>query len=370
MASRRTCMRKSVTRPHTPLALYLGLGYALLIVYASLYPLTGWRDSGAAPLDFIFAGWPRYTTTFDLVTNLLAYMPLGFFLAAALRRWFGALSAVALAALLAAFLSLLMEFTQNYLPSRIASNLDLGGNALGALAGALAGAWYGWQLLDNLRHAHWPAARQGIEAGLLLLSLWLLLQFDPAILPFGTGDLRDLLDMFGSFESVSSQDFSASGFQQMEAMITAGGVLTALLVGGLVAPSHQRRLFPASLLSLGLAAKAWAFALMMRPQAALDWATPGSMAGLAIGVALWLGASFLPASGQRALAALALLLTTALVNLAPTNPYLENALQSWNPGQFLNFHGLTHFVATLWPYLVLPWLMLDHRRHVETQGNG
>ena len=351
-----------MTKPHTPLALYLGLGYALLIVYASLYPLTGWRDSGADPLDFLFAGWPRYTTTFDLVSNLLAYMPLGFFLAAALRRWFAALLAAALAVVLAAVLSLLMEFMQNYLPSRIASNLDLAGNTLGALAGTLIGAGYGRQLLDGLRHAHWPATRQGVEAGLLLLGLWLLLQFDPAILPFGAGDLRQLLDI------PSPQPFSAAGFRRTEALIAASGVLAALLVGGLVAPSRQRRpgtdsrLFPLAILALGLTAKTLACALMMRPQAALVWATPGSLTGLAAGIALWLAASFTPHGMQRALAAVALLAATALVNLAPANPYLEATLHSWNPGQFLNFHGLTHFAATLWPYLVLPWLVLDHRR--------
>lgn len=358
-ASRRTRMRHFTTKPHTPLATYLGLGYALLIVYASLYPLTGWHDSGAAPRDFLFAGWPRYGTTFDLVSNLLAYVPLGFFIAAALRRPLYALPAIVLAALLAASLSLLLEFTQNYLPNRVASNLDLAGNTLGALIGASGGAWRGRQLLDGLRHTHWPATRQGIEAGLLLLGLWLLLQFDPAILPFGAGNLRPLLDI------PSPQSFSAVGFQRTEGLIAASGVLAAMLLGGLVAPSRQRRLFPLAILALGLAAKTLAFALMMRPQAALIWATPGSLTGLAAGITLWLAASFTPHDMQRALAAMALLAATALVNLAPANPYLEDALQHWNPGQFLNFHGLTHFAATLWPYLVLPWLVLDHRRRLH-----
>ena len=29
-----------------------------------------------------------------------------------------------------------------------------------------------------------------------------------------------------------------------------------------------------------------------------------------------------------------------------------------NPGQFLNFHGLTQFIALAWPFLAIPWLML------------
>ena len=47
-----------------------------------------------------------------------------------------------------------------------------------------------------------------------------------------------------------------------------------------------------------------------------------------------------------------------LVNLAPENPYLANTWQTWNPGQFLNFHGLTKLVSSLWPFLALPWLMM------------
>jgi hypothetical protein len=80
------------------LLLYLNLGYALLIVYASLYPLTGWHDSGSNPLDFLAAAWPRYYTGFDLAANILAYVPLGFLL----RRRRCARLGIAAAALLAA----------------------------------------------------------------------------------------------------------------------------------------------------------------------------------------------------------------------------------------------------------------------------
>ena len=58
-----------------------------------------------------------------------------------------------------------------------------------------------------------------------------------------------------------------------------------------------------------------------------------------------------------ALPIVALLLATVMVNVAPENPYLHNMLQIWNPGQFLNFNGLTRLVSSLWPFLALPWLM-------------
>ena len=50
-------------------------------------------------------------------------------------------------------------------------------------------------------------------------------------------------------------------------------------------------------------------------------------------------------------------------NLAPPNPYSAAALAAWRQGHFLNFNGLTRLIATLWPFLTLPFLMLSARRH-------
>ena len=74
---------QSVTDRHpeagsTVLPRYLALAYLALIVYASLHPFSGWRDPGLSPIYFLTAGWPRYWTAFDLLTNVLAYLPLGF----------------------------------------------------------------------------------------------------------------------------------------------------------------------------------------------------------------------------------------------------------------------------------------------------
>lgn len=347
-----------VNKTHTPLLLYFSLGYAVLIVYASLYPLSGWRNSGVSPFDFVFAGWPRYTTTFDLLINLAAYIPLGFFLATALRPRVAQKHAWWLAVLAAATLSFVLEFTQNYLPSRVASNLDLAGNTCGALLGALPGTLWRRQWIDNLRHTHWPDHGKSVEIGLVFMGLWLLTQLDPTTLLFGAGNLRSLLPL------PSTQTFSAAGFVRIESLIAASGLLAVLLMASLIVPYHQRRLFPLLLLAMGLAAKSLAFALMTHPQTALAWATPGGLMGSLAGGSLWLAALALPLNWQRLLAAMALLTASVMVNLAPINPYLENLQTVWNPGQFLNFHGLTHFITLLWPYLALPWFAF-HRPYIR-----
>ncbi|MCX7165248.1 MAG: VanZ family protein [Rhodocyclales bacterium] len=339
----------------THLTLYLTSGYALLVIYASLYPLAGWHDSGGNPLAFVGAAWPRYWTGFDLATNIVAYLPFGFFCTTALRRRLAPLAAWLVAALLGGGLSFAMELLQNYLPSRVPSNLDLACNTAGALLGGLVGARWGSRALDEGRLARWrrrvmvPA--YGADMGVLLIAAWLMTQLSPETLLFGSGDLRQMLDL------PPVQPFLPGRFVSLEGAIAAAGLLAAGLIATLLL-RRDARLLTGGLLLAAVLIKTAAHALLMGPAAAVAWITPGNSAGLAIGLGLWWSASFLVFPLQRAVAALALLFATVMVNVAPENPYLHNMLQIWNPGQFLNFNGLTRLICSLWPFLALPWLMI------------
>lgn len=349
-----------MARPTPPLPLYLAGAYTLLAVYGSLYPFSGWHDSGAPLLAFLTADWPRYTTVFDIVGNLAAYLPLGFLWVAALRRWLAAAPAVALALIVGIGLSFAMEVLQHFLPSRVPSNVDLSFNSLGALLGALAGArWAPAMLdggrLDHLRHRLFVAGDLP-DAGLLLIWLWLLTQLNPDTLLFGNGGLRELLEV------PAPLDYTAGAFVRIEAAIVGAHTLAMALFVTLLARPQVRNL-PLAVIGAGLLAKSFAYLIMMSGRGGLVWATPGSLAGLTVGLLLWFVATPLQARWQRALAALSLLVATTLVNVAPENPYLANTYQVWNPGQFLNFHGLTRLASNLWPFLALPWLMLMRTEH-------
>ena len=54
-----------------------------------------------------------------------------------------------------------------------------------------------------------------------------------------------------------------------------------------------------------------------------------------------------------------LLAATALVNMAPDNPYWDAATRLTHEGHVLNFHGATQLMACLWPFLTLLWLALN-----------
>ena len=347
----------------THLTLYLAGSYLLLIIYASLYPLTGWRDSGDDPVSFLSASWPRYFTGFDLAMNIAAYLPFGFLCAAAMRRHLATLPAWLLATLLGGALSLALELLQNYLPNRIPSNLDLACNAAGAVLGGWLGAQWGARVLDQGRLAglrrQFMMNGYGVDVGVLLVAAWLMTQLSPESLLFGSGNLRQLLEL------PPVQPFLAERFVELETLIAAAGLLAAGLIISMLL-RRQVRWLTLGLLLFAVAVKTAAHALLMGPAAALGWITPGNSLGLAIGLVLWWSATFLGFPLQRAVAALALLLATVMVNVAPENPYLHNMLQIWNPGQFLNFNGLTRLVSSLWPFLALPWLMTYRPRRHES----
>lgn len=337
------------------LSRYLALAWLGLIVYGSLHPFAGWRDTGIPPLAFLEGGWPRYWTAFDLLANVAVYLPLGFFLTLALRRLPGRYTAPALAVVLAAGTSLALEAGQSWLPARVPSNLDLACNAIGGLLGAALAQWSGPRVfarllaLEHRMIAPIPHA----EMGLTLLGLWLLVPLSPETLLFGAGDLRHWFGFASAFP------FAAESFMLIEASITA---LNALAVG-LVVRMLCARLLAACLivplfLLLGLVVRTLAAAVLIGPGESLAWLTAGARSGLLAGGLLLAVAIALPAVPRLMLTLLALFAGTILVNLAPPNPYSLAALATWRQGHFLNFNGLTRLVSTLWPFLLLPFLVL------------
>ena len=77
----------TAVRRHRSSAVPLAALYAALVVYASLYPFTGWRHPlGLASLAAYSLPWPHRWTAFDVVANLLGYLPLGALVCAGLVR--------------------------------------------------------------------------------------------------------------------------------------------------------------------------------------------------------------------------------------------------------------------------------------------
>ncbi len=235
--------------------LYLAGVYTLLALYGSLYPFTGWRDSGGDPFVFLYASWPRYYTVFDLVVNTLAYLPLGFLWATVLVPRLPGPVVFTVVVVMGGALSLGIETTQNFLPSRVPSNLDLACNTLGALLGAAAGLRWGRHLLDGGRLHAWRERRflVGItgDRGLLLVALWLLTQLNPETFLFGNGNLRGLFDLPAAI------DFEAGRFTELEMVTVSAHTLAFALIGSRLARNHPM-LLPLALLGTAMLVKSFA----------------------------------------------------------------------------------------------------------------
>ncbi len=359
--------------PHTrhpqlasPLARVCLVAYLLLICYASLYPLSGWHDAASDPFSFLAFSLPRYWTGFDLITNVLAYIPLGCLLVFSLYPHLQRLPAVLLALCGGALLSFGMEYVQNYLPTRVPSMLDLLTNLSGTLLGALFAVWQTRAFLDHgylhLMRKRWFTL--DASRGLLALGLWPMAQLYPQTFLFGHGQAMPLVSeglstLLGSPIDLHHWMFyggqiSIYQFWLAEVVITASGlcgtVLTMLWMLRSHAPRWQLGLV---LLALSLTAKTLAYALAFAPEHAFLWLTPGAQGGLVIGALLLYGFSFAPSGAQRRLAALMLLISLVVVNLVPENPYFNANLQAWTQGKFLNFNGAAQMLALLWPVLAI-----------------
>ncbi len=367
------------TNRHRSSAVPLAWLYAALIVYASLYPFSGWRMPGAAPLAFVVAPWWRWWTGFDLVANLLGYMPLGVLVFGALvRGGMRSVKAALLAIAAGTLLSLTMETLQNFLPRRIPSNLDLGLNALGTALGAGLAAVVHWR--GGVER--WQAARDRwfiprSAGGIALLLLWPVGLLFPTSLPFGLGHvLPQLRDAFigllqGTAGEVWVQSWGEAGrpglLPAAEVGIGPAGEL-ALVVVGLLAPclvaftiatpGWRRVLLALGAIALGCLATTLSIALNFGPDHAHAWFTERVLQGLAIGTGVAALMSLVP---RRVAAGFGLIALTALVMLvarSPADPYYAQSLHAWEQGRFIRFHGAAQWVGWAWPYAAISYLLV------------
>jgi VanZ family protein len=367
-------MPRQASSSATPLA----LAWAVLIGYASLYPLAGWHHpQGLWSLAFLNLPWPRWWDRFDIVANLVGYLPLGVFVYfAATERGRSRRAALLAGALLPALLSVTLEMAQNFLPQRVPSALDLVLNSAGAAIGSLlaagadsAGLALGWRALRQRWFVEVPSA-----AAMGLLLLWPVGLLFPAPVPFALGQVwPHLADAAAALSaSIASVPWAAPWAPQLPSLEAPSTPLSAtaemaLTVFGLLAPcllaftitrpTWRRLVLVVGAGLAGMAVETFSTALNFGPEHALAWIAPTTLPAIAIALLLSALVSRVP---RRAAAALALVAATGLIVLsaqAPADPYFADSLQAWEQGRFIRFHGLAQWVGWLWPFALLAHLL-------------
>ncbi|MEO7850858.1 MAG: VanZ family protein, partial [Rubrivivax sp.] len=330
----------------------LALAYAAVILYASLYPFTGWRWPPGVPFISLLAlPWPPWRDTFDVLSNMIGYMPLGALLVVLQLRGGHTLAraaAVALAA--AATLSYGTEVAQQFVPARVPSRVDWALNCAGAAVGIAASA-----ALHSLGlPSRWQALRErwfvrDSAGALALLALWPLALLFPAPVPLGLGHiggqarelLVDLQDAMPWADSSGALLPAAAAVAQRLSALSEGlvqmlGLLAPCLLAFSITLGKARRAGVAlGLLLLAVLVTTLSTALSFGPAHALAWSTPSSLPALLLGLLLAALAARLRARAIAVLGLLALAMLVLLVSQAPTDPYFSLNLQNWEQGRFV-----------------------------------
>jgi VanZ family protein len=342
--------------------------YAILIVYASLYPFDNWRVQGIAPWAFLTAPLPRYWTGFDVLSNVVGYAPLGFLLALALHRTHRNWPAIALTTLAAAALSLTMESLQMFLPVRVPSNVDAALNILGALAGAATARAMEWVgLLDR-----WSRFRDrwfvpDASGALALLAVWPFALLFPAPVTLGLGQVLERVEAALAHVLEDSTLLEWLPLREVELQpllpiseilcVAIGLLLPCLLAFGVLREWRQRIVVAVLLVWVGFMISALSAALTYGPAHAWDWISTEVLAGLVVAAVGLAVLSFSAARVCWVLALAALVWQLSLLNNASADAYFALTLQTWEQGQFIRFHGLIQWLGWLWPYALLVYLV-------------
>jgi len=359
-----------IEHPSSPLVRVALLAYTFLIVYASLYPFSGWTEFGISPFAYLFDPFPHYWTFFDVSIDVVGYIPFGILLVLACYPYLSRIWAALLSFIVGTLVSGTMEAIQTFLPSRVASNLDLVTNSAGVLIGVAFGcALTPWllekDLLKKIR-VRWFVSN--MSNGLVIVALWPFAQIYPQGYLFGLGQLVPLLTKWlnnylgipidlGEVLRQGAQ-LSIEQYWLSETIITCCGLIGAVLVFlCLLQPVAPKARLVTLLIVINLSLKSLAWALVFKPENAYSWMTPGAQAGLIVGCLMLYGLAFTPVKVQRHLAIFMLAISLLLINYVPGNPYFADTMSTWVQGKFLNFNGAAQFLSAMWPWMAISFLL-------------
>jgi VanZ family protein len=325
---------------------FLVLIFIALIVYGSLFPFSGWTNSGVSLFSFL-GSWPTVLEKADLIQNVLAYAPLGLFaviwLMKSMRFW----PALMLATLMGGVLSFIMESIQQFLPSRMASTSDLAMNLLGTFTGGLAAAFLtqktfsGARFLDLRNRWLHPGILPNI--GLITLALWMLSQTSPLVPTFDIAQLRYGLSLlFHSLQTPENLIFHQALTYAF--YITGLGLLTLTIAQNSKAIFTPFLLFIASVLMLKI--------LVTGRQLSLE-----ALLGAVLAVFFLLPFRVLPK--KEIIGTTGIILISAGFTLSEISavPELRTYEFNWIPfgGQMDSLNGLQNILDIFWPFFALSY---------------
>jgi len=341
--------------------------YTLAIIYASLNPFFGWR----APESFGLFTWPRYLNGFDILLNVLAYLPLGGMLAAMQmrsprrpERTLYPLRVMARTVLAGFALSTGMESLQTMLPGRVSSPIDLLANTAGTLIGAsvLLNRWGRTLLALAFRWRRRYFMRGDVCGwGLLLLGAWFFAQLNPVIPFFEAGHIAN------PFDTAASQTaYDPLILLPQSVGITLNVCGFSLFLSLLLRPGRRVILNVLLILALGFFTKVSTASLMLKAPQMVGWLGPATIIGLTAGLLLFAWFSRVGYRWRAFCATLFIFAGGLMAKMASVYGAFDETLRllNWPHGHLISFASLTRWVHETWPllaFLLVAWIFVKYR---------
>lgn len=335
------------------LRIWLTIGFALFIVYASLSPFSGWREQGIDFIEVLKLPLLRTYTAFDAILNLLSYLPFGLLLGLTFRARLGAAASLLCACLLGMLLSASMEYLQMYLPMRTSSNLDLITNSSGTLLGALIALSMTHWTRSYERLTDWrdQAFLHGktMDFGLALLVLWMFGQINPSLPMLGNVFISE----------IAHQPFAVHADTPFDVWESAAVMLNLLMVGTLLLtllrnPATVLKALLLVLVSVAVV-KFVTAAVLLKSSAMLLWVNSEAMLGILLGSTLLFVTRHYIRPNIIHLGVLQTLgyLVIAHLVLDSSTPSAAMSIYHWHYGHLLNYNGLAQTITLVFPVLLL-----------------
>ena len=346
-------------------ALPISWVYALVIIYASLYPFSGWRDQSIYPWGFLWAPFPLYWTVSDVIINILGYIPFGFFLTLAdLRVKNRDASSLSFNWIFAICMSLLMESLQTYLPARVPSSIDFLLNSLGVFFGVgIAYFCETHQIIDawNQLRSRWLINES--VGPLACLITWPLAIIYPPSIPFLMGDMswgmkKEAYKFLGIqpheewMRAISGTLLQMSNFESTVCVAT--GLSIPIFLAFSIAPVLIHRVWVVfGVCFVGACALMLTSALTFDTFHIFSWFSMYIFFGFCIAIISSLMLSKISTQAAQVLLFILLLMHLFLPNDLSSDVYLAQSIQVWEQGKNARYIGLTQWVGLLWPYILL-----------------
>lgn len=347
--------------PSRTLGVFL-IGYIVLLMLGSLVPDSGgWRFPGETEASLFSPGWPRYVARGDVLTNVLAYFPLGVLLARWLAYGRNPFIVFFLTTLGGFALSFTLESLQIFVPGRVSSKLDLLSNTAGCFAGALLERLIGnysfsGKKLFFLRHK-WFLPGRLTDLGLMLLGIGFLSQLLPMV---------PSLAMVPLFDGVPGLWYTLMSPTLFNVKLAAVYLLNLLALGlfaGMLARAQRKRLaLVILLLAFAISIKIIAVFIMERSYIAEPQVSLEGLIALGLGLVVLHYLLQTTRRIQALVAALAIAAAFSISHLgAPAAVVSElPAPFAWIPFQrtMLNLMGGIQLVLYLWPGIAIAFILV------------